>query len=406
MRKLTLSAVAAVAAVVAFVGASLPLAARQAGSVEIDALLKAAVERKQVPFAVAMVVDGRGIVYEGAYGVKKDAIVAIASMTKPITSVAAMQLVEAGKVKLDEPAATYVPELSSVRVLDKGSLRAPKSPITVRHLFTHTAGFGYEFMSKELVDLVAKKQLTSMMAGNDAFLQAPLLFDPGTQWQYGINTDWLGRLVEKVSGRSLEAYFRERIFNPLGMPDTFFDVPQDKQARLAPRWQRQPDGGLAEQPAQPAKPSQFFSGGGGLSSTAADYARFVRAMLAGGQLEGRRILSPQSVAEMRKNQIGELTLRPLTSVLPQLAVDGATLPGALDKFGLGFALNSRTADTPRGVNTMAWAGIYNTFFWIDTEKQIGAVLMTQMLPGLDAGPRKLLEDFDRAVYAMKKTGKT
>ena len=406
MRKLTLSAVAAVAAVVAFVGASLPLAARQAGSVEIDALLKAAVERKQVPFAVAMVVDGRGIVYEGAYGVKKDAIVAIASMTKPITSVAAMQLVEAGKVKLDEPAATYVPELSSVRVLDKGSLRAPKSPITVRHLFTHTAGFGYEFMSKELVDLVAKKQLTSMMAGNDAFLQAPLLFDPGTQWQYGINTDWLGRLVEKVSGRSLEAYFRERIFTPLGMPDTFFDVPQDKQARLAPRWQRQPDGGLAEQPAQPAKPSQFFSGGGGLSSTAADYARFVRAMLAGGQLEGRRILSQQSVAEMRKNQIGELTLRPLTSVLPQLAVDGATLPGALDKFGLGFALNSRTADTPRGVNTMAWAGIYNTFFWIDTEKQIGAVLMTQMLPGLDAGPRKLLEDFDRAVYAMKKTGKT
>lgn len=406
MRKLTLSAVAAVAAVVAFVGASLPLAARQAGSVEIDALLKAAVERKQVPFAVAMVVDGRGIVYEGAYGVKKDAIVAIASMTKPITSVAAMQLVEAGKVKLDEPAATYVPELSSVRVLDKGSLRAPKSPITVRHLFTHTAGFGYEFMSKELVDLVAKKQLTSMMAGNDAFLQAPLLFDPGTQWQYGINTDWLGRLVEKVSGRSLEAYFRERIFTPLGMPDTFFDVPRDKQARLAPRWQRQPDGGLAEQPAQPAKPSQFFSGGGGLSSTAADYARFVRAMLAGGQLEGRRILSQQSVAEMRKNQIGELTLRPLTSVLPQLAVDGATLPGALDKFGLGFALNSRTADTPRGVNTMAWAGIYNTFFWIDTEKQIGAVLMTQMLPGLDAGPRKLLEDFDRAVYAMKKTGKT
>ena len=406
MRKLTLSAVAAVAAVVAFVGASLPLAARQAGSVEIDALLKAAVERKQVPFAVAVVVDGRGIVYEGAYGVKKDAIVAIASMTKPITSVAAMQLVEAGKVKLDEPAATYVPELSSVRVLDKGSLRAPKSPITVRHLFTHTAGFGYEFMSKELVDLVAKKQLTSMMAGNDAFLQAPLLFDPGTQWQYGINTDWLGRLVEKVSGRSLEAYFRERIFTPLGMPDTFFDVPRDKQARLAPRWQRQPDGGLAEQPAQPAKPSQFFSGGGGLSSTAADYARFVRAMLAGGQLEGRRILSQQSVAEMRKNQIGELTLRPLTSVLPQLAVDGATLPGALDKFGLGFALNSRTADTPRGVNTMAWAGIYNTFFWIDTEKQIGAVLMTQMLPGLDAGPRKLLEDFDRAVYAMKKTGKT
>jgi CubicO group peptidase (beta-lactamase class C family) len=406
MRKLTLSAVAAIAAVVASVSASNPLATRQAGSAGIDALLKAAVDQKQVPFAVAMVVDGRGIVYEGAHGVKKDAIFAIASMTKPLTSVAAMQLVEGGKVRLNEPAGKYVPELSSVRVLDNGSLRPPKSPLLVRHLFTHTSGFGYEFMSKQLLDLVAKKQLPSVMAGDDGFLRAPLLFDPGTQWQYGISTDWLGRLVERVSGRSLEAYFRERIFTPLGMPDTFFDVPQDKRSRLAPRFQRRADGGLDEQPPQPAKPSQFFSGGGGLSSTAADYARFVRAMLAGGQLEGRRILSPQSVAEMRKNQIGELTLRPFTSVLPQLAVDGATLPGGLDKFGLGFALNSRTADTPRGAYTMSWAGIYNTFFWIDTEKQIGAVLMTQMLPGLDAGPRKLLEDFDAAVYAMKKTGKS
>jgi CubicO group peptidase (beta-lactamase class C family) len=410
MKRLTSSAVAV--AIVAAV--AIPLAARQArpvepaarraASPEIDAILKAAVEQKRVPMVVAMVADGKGIVYEGAHGANKDAIFAIASMTKPITSVAAMQLVEAGKIKLDEPAATYVPEIGAIRVLDNGTLRPPKTPITVRHLLTHTAGFGYEFMRKELFGLVAKKQLPTMMAGGDAFLQAPLLFDPGTEWQYGINTDWVGRLVEKVSGRSLEVYFRERIFNPLGMADSYFDVPAGKRARIVPRSQRQPDGGLAVQPAPPASPITFYSGGGGLYSTAPDYLRFVRAMMAGGQLDGRRILSPQSVAEMRKNQIGGLTLRPFTSVLPQLAVDGADLPGGLDKFGLGFALNSQTTGTLRGANTMSWAGIYNTFFWIDTEKQVGAVLMSQMLPGMDPGPRKLIEDFDRAVYATKRTG--
>jgi methyl acetate hydrolase len=397
MKRLTFSAVA-VAVVAAL---AIPLGAGQARSVEIDALLKAAVEQKRVPLVVAMVADGKGIVYEGAHGANKDAIFAIASMTKPITSVAAMQLVEAGKIKLDEPAATYVPEIGAVRVLDNGTLRPPKTPITVRHLLTHTAGFGYEFMRKELFELVAKKQLPSMMAGGDAFLQAPLLFDPGTRWEYGINTDWMGRLVEKVSGRSLEVYFREHIFNPLGMADSYFDVPAGKQARIVPRAQRRADGGLDAQPAPPAKPDTFYSGGGGLYSTAPDYLRFVRAIMAGGQLDGRRILSQQSVAEMRKNQIGNLTLRPFSSIVPQLAVDGAALPGALDKFGLGFASNSQTAGTSRGRNTMVWAGIYNTYFWIDTEKQIGAVIMSQMLPGGDPAALKLVEDFDRAVYAMK-----
>jgi methyl acetate hydrolase len=407
MKRLTFSAVA-VAVVAAL---AIPLGARQArpveprgrqaASLELDALLKAAVEQKRVPLVVAMVADGKGIVYEGAHGANKDAIFAIASMTKPITSVAAMQLVEAGKIKLDEPAATYVPEIGAVRVLDNGTLRPPKTPITVRHLLTHTAGFGYEFMRKELFELVAKKQLPSMMAGGDAFLQAPLLFDPGTRWEYGINTDWMGRLVEKVSGRSLEVYFREHIFNPLGMADSYFDVPAGKQARIVPRAQRRADGGLDAQPAPPAKPDTFYSGGGGLYSTAPDYLRFVRAIMAGGQLDGRRILSQQSVAEMRKNQIGNLTLRPFSSIVPQLAVDGAALPGALDKFGLGFASNSQTAGTSRGRNTMVWAGIYNTYFWIDTEKQIGAVIMSQMLPGGDPAALKLVENFDRAVYAMK-----
>jgi CubicO group peptidase (beta-lactamase class C family) len=243
------------------------------------------------------------------------------------------------------------------------------------------------------------------MAGDEGFLKAPLLFDPGTKWEYGINTDWLGRLVERISGQSLEAYFRQHIFDPLGMPDSSFVVPPDKQSRIAKVYQRGEGGALAEQPPRPSPPPGapiFYSGGGGLYSTARDYLTFSRALMSGGQVGQRRILTAESVATMSRNHIGDLTIRPFASVMPQLATDGAALTGNLDKFGLGFALNSKPVPTGRGVNTLAWAGIFNTFFWIDRENQVSAVLMTQMLPGMDPGPAKLLEDFDRAVYTWTK----
>jgi methyl acetate hydrolase len=384
--------------VVLAVAASSASPASTQNSTRLDALLRTAVEQKRVPMAVAIVADSTGVIHQHAQGAKLDAIFAIASMTKPITSVAVMQLVEAGKVKLDEPAKTYVTELGNIQVLEGGTLRPPKTPVTVRHLLTHTSGFGYEFSNRTLFDLVAKKELASLMAGGDAFLKAPLLFDPGSRWEYGTSTDWLGRLVERVSGRSLEVYFREKLFDPLGMRDSFFNVPAEKQPRVVPTFARNESGALASQPRPPARPAEFFSGGGGLFSTAPDYMRFVRALMADGALDGRRILSAQSLAMMGKNQIGELAVRPMPSLMPQLAVDRAELPGAPDKFGLGFALNTKSMDTPRGVNTLSWAGIFNTFFWIDREKQIGAVLMTQMVPFMEPGVERLLTDFERTVY--------
>lgn len=351
--------------------------------------------------AVAMVADGRGVVYEQAVGASKDAIFAIASMTKPVTSVAVMQLVEAGRVKLDAPASTYVPQLATVRVYEGGKLRAPKSPPTVRQLLTHTAGFCYEFLNRDLFELVAKKEVPTMMAGGDAFLNAPLLFDPGARWEYGINTDWLGKLVERVSGQSLEVYFREKIFMPLGMNDSFFNVPAEKRSRVVRTFQRSKDGGLAEAPPLVATTVDFFSGGGGLFSTAADYLIFVRTLMAGGRLGEKRILSAQSVAQMGANQLGSLSIRPLPTMLPQFATDGAILTGDLDKFGLGFALNTKPTSAGRGANTMAWAGIFNTFFWIDREKQVAAVLMSQVLPFLDPPVKRLLDEFDAAVYALR-----
>jgi CubicO group peptidase (beta-lactamase class C family) len=315
-----------------------------------------------------------------------------------------MQLVEAGQLKLDAPASTYVPELRDVRVLDGGTLRPPRTPITLRQLLSHTSGFSYEIFNKEIFDLVAKKEVASFVAGGDAFLKAPLVADPGTRWEYGISTDWVGRIVERVSGQTLDQYFRDKIFIPLGMTDTYFVVPPEKQSRVVPTFVRAPDGTLTQQPPQPAAKVTFFSGGGGLFSTAPDYLRLVRAVLAGGQLDKGRILSPESVALMGRNQIGDLAVRPLPSLIPQFATSNAVLPGTRDKFGLGFALNSKAGGMPRGLNTMAWAGIYNTFFWIDREKQLGAVFFTHMLPGMEPGVTRLVEDFDRAVYDLKKAG--
>jgi CubicO group peptidase (beta-lactamase class C family) len=388
----------------AITAAALVTLAAEQPSTAVDTLLRTAVEQKQVPMVVATAADAKGVFFEHASGVNKDAIFSIASMTKPVTSAAVMQLVEAGRVKLDEPATTYLPELAKVRVLDGGTLRPPKTTMTVRQLLTHTSGFGYEFLNKDLLTLVAKKEIASVMAGGDGFLNAPLLFDPGTRWEYGISIDWLGRLVERVSGQSLEAYFRQHIFDPLGMSDSYFVVPAQKQSRLVPVYARAADGSWAPQPAPPAAPITFFSGGGGLFSTAADYVKFTRAIMAGGQLDGNRILSAPSITTMGSNQIGELMLRPMTSVIPQLASNTGTMPGQLEKFGLGFALNSKPIASGRAANALSWAGIFNTFFWIDREKQLTGVLLTQVSPFLDAAAAKLIDSFDRAIYLRHATG--
>ena len=400
----------AVAVLLAASGLAQNAATSNAG---IEQVLRNAVAEKHLPCVVAMVARGDAVVYQGAFGKQNDAAAAtlpadsifrIASMTKTVTSVALMQLVERGKVKLDEPASTYAPELAKVQVLDgfdesgKPKLRPPKSAITVRQLLTHTSGFAYEFLDAKLARYVATGAVPSVMGGGDAWVNAPLMFDPGTQWEYGINIDWIGKIVEKVSGRSLEDYFRENIFAPLGMTDSFFNVPPEKQRRVVTVHQRNADGTLAEAPNQ-FQPVTFFSGGGGLYSTAGDFLKFARMLLGEGKLGNARLLQPQTVAMMRRNQIGDLSLVELKSQIPQLFRTGGTLPGSLDKFGFGFAINTRAVPDGRAAGSMAWAGIFNTFYWIDPERKTTAVLMMQLLPFLDEMPQKVLEDFERAVYA-------
>ena len=386
-------------------------------SSRIDEVLRRAVAEKRVPGVVAMVAKGDAVVYHGAFGRQNDAnevpmatdsIFRIASMTKAVTSVAVMQLVERGRVKLDEPASTYLPELAEVQVLDgfdesgTARLRPPKAPVTIKQLLTHTSGFGYEFFDDKLSRYVAAGKLSSAFKGDDAFLKAPLLFDPGTKWEYGISVDWLGRLVEKLSGQSLEEYFRQNIFAPLDMRDSFFNVPPDKQARVVTVHQRKDDGTLTENPPQEFKTVQFMSGGGGLYSTGADYLKFTRMLLGGGQLGKTRILQEQTVALMARNQIGDLQLTEIKSQAPQLARN-VRMPGAFDKFGFGLAINSQAVEGGRAAGSLAWAGIYNTFFWIDPARKTTAVLMMQLLPFMDYAAKNLLEEFESAVYGSARS---
>ncbi len=381
----------------------------------IDQVLREAVDQRKLPGLVAMVASADGVIYQGASGKRDtiknipmtvDSIFRIASMTKPITSVAVMQLVESGRVKLDEPMATYLPELSQIQVLEefdastgKAKLRPPKAPPTVRQLLSHTSGFAYEFFDPQLHAYAAAGAVPSAFQGDDGFLKAPLLFDPGSRWEYGISTDWLGKLVEKVSSQTLENYFRQHIFQPLGMTDTFFNVPPEKQARVVAVHQRQEDGSFVEPPPQPFRLVQFFSGGGGLYSTASDYLKFARMLLGGGKLGNKRILRSETVDQMSRNQIGDLMLVELRSLAPQFAKDPIRIPGSLDKFGLGLAINTKPVEGGRSRGSLAWAGIYNTFFWIDPPRKTCAVIMLQVLPFSDDAAISVVEQFERAVYA-------
>ena len=309
-------------------------AAAHAQFEEADALLQAAVEEGRVPRVVALALNSNDIVYEGAFGKRNvaadadmtgDSIYRIASMTKPITTVAVMQLVEKGLIALDDPAERHVPALADVKVLTgfdtqtgEQFLREPATAITVRQLLTHTSGFAYAMFDGDIQRLVADGVLGTAAEDSPGFLAAPLIFDPGERWEYGISTDWLGQLVERVTGQTLGAYFREHIFVPLGMKDTFFNPPSDRGQRIVRFHLRAPTGELVEQD-QPPQAVTFFSGGGGLLSTARDYAQIMGMLLNNGSLNGTSVLQPATVATMAQNHIGALEAGAEATVAPQLS---------------------------------------------------------------------------------------
>ena len=369
--------------------------------------LEQAAQRGDTPGAVALVVDRDGVLYEAAVGkadltrgtaMRTDAIFNIASMTKPVTSVAIMQLHEQGKLGLDDPVSKYLPGFDKLQVITHfneadGSVQSKpaKHVMTLRHLLTHTSGIGYGFSSPIIVKL---------QKPNQSEWDLPLLHEPGEKWTYGASTRVLGMVVEKISGMTLEAYFQKNILQPLGMRDTSFAVPVEKQSRVPPVQQREGEK-LTQQPAPtlPVTAPVPSRGDGGLYSTARDYGRFIRMFLNGGQLGDARILSEKSVKLMGQNHIGAIFVR--TQPIGQPTRSRPFPLGAgHDKFGLGFQIAQKAPGSApyRSPGSMSWAGIFNTEFWIDPQQHVGGVLMMQMLPFYDDGAIRTLREFEAAAY--------
>ena len=380
-----------------------------AGTASLDETLRTGIERRKIPAVAAKVASATQTTYAGAFGkrdsasgvaVTPDSIFYIASMTKAITSVAAMQLVEQGKVKLDEPVAKHLPQLSKLDVLEgfdktsgKPILRPAAKPVTLAQLLTHTSGFAYPTWDSKMLKYTEVTG-TAIPAGRLAPV-TPLMFEPGTRWQYGYGLDWTGQLVEAVSGQTLEQYFRRNIFEPLGMNDTGFSLTATKFDRVVSRYQRQSDGSLKQDPRSLPEPPKFFNGGGGLYSTAGDYVRFMQMILKRGQ----GILQPKTVEMMASNQIGQSSAGKLKTAQSERSSDVDFHPGFMDKFGFGFLINTNAYEGGRSAGSLAWAGIANTFYWIDVRRCLCAVVMMQFLPFVDKEAMGLLRDFERAVYA-------
>jgi CubicO group peptidase (beta-lactamase class C family) len=388
------------------------LRAGSGGSQAIDEVLRAGMQRRGIPAVVGMVANGHSILYSGAFGARDAAsnmpvgmnsIFSIASMTKAITTTAALQLVEQGKLKLDEPAARLVPEFKYLRMIGfftipgGPSLVPVPKPVTLRHLLTHTSGFAYDTWNEKMFRYAQSTGTLDAPAITDP--PSPLVFEPGSAWQYGTSLDWVSRMVEAASGKSFEAYLQENILKPLGMNDTSFILTAEKFDRRVAVYQRQPDGEWRENPrvlpAPPARPT----GGGGLYSTAPDYIRFTQMILGKGSLHGVRILKPETVAQMSRNQIGSLSAGKLKSFRPERSADVDLHPGAQDKWGFGFLINTVAYEGGRSAGSLAWAGVDNTFYWIDPHRGLSAVLMMQFLPFVDKEAVGMLGDFERSVYA-------
>ncbi|MCG8359922.1 MAG: beta-lactamase family protein [Kiloniellales bacterium] len=379
----------------------------------IDDVLKAAADEGAVPGVVAAVTDRDGLLYEGGFGervlgsgtaMSSDTIVWIASMTKAVTGAAAMQLVEQGKLDLNAPAKSVVPHLGEVQVLEgfddagKPRTRAPKSDITLRHLLTHTAGFSYEIWNNDIIKYQESTGTPMITTCEDAALTTPLLFDPGTHWDYGINIDWAGKMVEAVSGQRLGDYMKANIFTPLGMDNTAFKITDAMRTRLAKIHQRGDDDSFEALDLEIPQEPEFEMGGGGLYSTVGDYAKFIRMILNEGQGENGRVLKPETVAMMSSNQMGELRVQGLQTAMPPLSNDAEFFPGMPKTWGLTFMINDEKAPTGRPAGSLAWAGLANSYYWIDPKNGIGGAYATQILPFVDKKSLPLYFDFEKAVY--------
>jgi CubicO group peptidase (beta-lactamase class C family) len=373
---------------------------------EIDRALQARVSAREIPGVVAMAANEQSVVYEGAFGLRDmaaaspmstDTVFRIASMVKLLTSVAALQLVERGKLKLDEPAGNIDPTLASAQVLAgfdaKGvpQLRPAQKPITLRNLLTHTSGFSYLLWDQNVV------RYLKVARSNPSLPRTPLMFEPDSRWAYGGSLDQVGRMVEIAGGQSLDRYFSDHITGPLGMSDTGFSLTVKQRARQASLHVRDANGKLLPQPLEEPNVPKVFSGGGGIYSTAPDYLTLLQALLNGGSLRETSILRPETVALMSANQIGNLEAGILKTTNPALSNDVDFFPGVQLRWGFGHMINIDPVPDGRKAGSLTWAGLFNTYYWIDPTMRIAGVIMMQILPFADRPALKAYRQFERGI---------
>ena len=375
--------------------------------------------KPRVPGAVAMVTDRSANIYEGATGLRTlsasdpmstDTVFAIFSTTKAITGTAIMQCVEEGKLDLDAPAKTYAPDIGKLQVLDgfdpdgKPRLRAPKRDITTRMLMLHTAGFGYDFFNANYNRLAKEHRQPSVITSSKAALTTPLLFDPGDKWEYGSNLDWCGQIVERIRGKRLGEVMKERIFQPLGMEDIAFSLTPSMHSRLAVIHQREADGSLTPLPDLQLPPDpEVHMGGHGLYASIGEYMKFIRMWLNDGAGPQGRVLNAETVqAAVRDGLQAHQKVVMLPGVIPSLSNDAEFFPGLKKSWSYTFMVNDEEAPTGRPAGAIGWAGLANTFFWIDRKNGLGGYWATQILPFADPVSFTGYMDFETATYAAQR----
>ena len=378
----------------------------------VDDVLQAAVEAGDVPCVVAMAGDRDGVIYEGAAGertpgsgepVGSDTTFRIASMTKMVATVAALRLVEHGQLDLDDTVETYLPEFGELQVLegfdgDTPRLRAPASQATVRQLVTHTSGLSYWFWNADMARWHEVTGIPNVLSGSMEIFQAPLVADPGTRWEYGINADWLGRVVEAAGGLSLRDQVQRHILDPLGMTATTFLMDAEQRANCVPIHVRGEDGAWTATDMDWSQEPEWWAGGHGLHSTPNDYMRFQRMLLCGGTLDGAKVLERTTVDAAFRNEIGELDFpAAIRTADPGASDDFNAGPGM--KWGLGLLMNAAGTDGMRAAGSGAWAGLFNTHFWVDPASGVTGAVYTQSLPFVEPRVFALYPAFERALYA-------
>jgi len=329
-------------------------------------------------------------VWNGTDTISENNIFRIFSMTKAIASVAALQLVEQGLLGLDDPLNELMPEMTSIPILtENGDLYNSEVSITLRHLLTHTSGFGYDFTSARLADFKPESW---------DYEDKPRLFEPGARWHYGTSTDWVGKIIEKISGQDLETYLRQHITGPLKMDNTWFNVPDNLTSKIV-SWGTRDSTGFKENPRIPQQPVTSYSAGGGLFSSPSDYLTFLECLLNNGKFDNGQILKPESVEMMFKNQLPSNMSIDHNLPVGGLPATVGQFPDESDTFGLAWAIENSADEMVRANGSAYWAGIANSYYTIDKKNGIAIVYFTQFLPFNDKESYDFYRLFEKEVYS-------